>query len=142
LCKVREEREKREREKREREKRERREKERKDREIERDKDRERETKRSRYISTSKVKTHRTILKFTHPPHKHARTTLGFLLPEFGATTAGIVVTLRKILTFGLSFIIFPKPFGALHMAGVALAVAGAALLQRHEDRRRGRRRGR
>ena len=59
-----------------------------------------------------------------------------VVEEYGTTTAGIVVTLRKIVTFATSFLLYPKPFTRLHAVGFGMALGGAFLLERHEARAR------
>ena len=58
-----------------------------------------------------------------------------IVEEYGATTAGIVVTLRKIVSMLASYIIYPKPFGIWHGVGCALSIIGALLLERVERQR-------
>ena len=52
-----------------------------------------------------------------------------LTQQFDATSTQVVTSLRKILTFASSFLIFPKPFTYLHMFGVCAAMVGAWQLQ-------------
>jgi len=48
-----------------------------------------------------------------------------IIHHFDATTAQVVGSTRRILTFLLSFVIFPKPFGRMHAVGLALVVSSA-----------------
>ena len=45
----------------------------------------------------------------------------------------VVTSLRKIVTFTSSFMLFPKPFTALHAVSAACALTGAYALQRLRD---------
>ena len=49
---------------------------------------------------------------------------------FDATMAQVVSSVRRICTFGLSFLVFPKPFGPAHGLGVVLVVGCAFLLEK------------
>lgn len=44
---------------------------------------------------------------------------------FDAARASTITSLRKVCSFGLSFFLFPKPFGSLHCLGTALVLMGS-----------------
>ena len=50
---------------------------------------------------------------------------------FDATRASVVCSSRKQLTFVLSYLIYSKPFRALHAVGLVLTLGAGFLLQRH-----------
>mmetsp|Transcript_8082 Transcript_8082/g.16075 ORF Transcript_8082/g.16075 Transcript_8082/m.16075 type:complete len:401 (+) Transcript_8082:629-1831(+) len=52
-----------------------------------------------------------------------------LAQEFGSTSATIVVTIRKCITFGISVLIFPKPVTYTHIAALGLISLSACSLQ-------------
>lgn len=45
--------------------------------------------------------------------------------SFDAARASTITSLRKVCSFGISFLLFPKPFGSLHCLGTALVVIGS-----------------
>lgn len=50
-----------------------------------------------------------------------------IVGKFGGVAAIVVATMRKIVTVGLSFIAYPKPFNTIHLCGALLVLAGVLL---------------
>lgn len=55
--------------------------------------------------------------------------------QFGATSAQIVTSLRKVTTFLASFLFFPKPFTIMHAIGAVTAVTAALGLQMLQEQK-------
>lgn len=58
--------------------------------------------------------------------------------EFDAARSSTITSVRKVITFVLSFLIFPKPFSGLHLIGILLAGVGSVWLHRSLSHRGGR----
>jgi len=52
-----------------------------------------------------------------------------LAQDYGATSATVVTTFRKTVTFALSVVIFPKPFSFAHAVALVVVSAAACMLQ-------------
>ena len=48
---------------------------------------------------------------------------------YGSASATLIVSARKVLTFGLSVVVYPKPFNKLHMMALVLVTVSAGFLQ-------------
>lgn len=59
--------------------------------------------------------------------------LVLITTNFGATSAQVATSLRKVVTFGISFIVFPKPFTLMHILGIIITIAGSWALQRLQE---------
>lgn len=57
--------------------------------------------------------------------------------EFDAARASVITSTRKVCTFALSFVFFPKPLSVLHVAGVVLTVTGSVEVQQVLSRTQG-----
>lgn len=53
-----------------------------------------------------------------------------LSQDFDATRANVACSMRRVVTFILSFTVFPKPFGVLHAVGIALSLFGGLELHK------------
>jgi len=53
-----------------------------------------------------------------------------LSQDFDATRANVACSMRRVVTFILSFTMFPKPFGLLHAVGVTLSLFGGLELHK------------
>lgn len=57
--------------------------------------------------------------------------------EFDAARASVLTSTRKVCTFVLSFLIFPKPVTSLHVMGVVLTMVGSLWVHRALERKGG-----
>ena len=55
-----------------------------------------------------------------------------LTKRFGALVAALTTTARKAVTIALSFLLFPKPFCAQHVAGAAVFLCAVVLKAREK----------
>merc|ERR1719487_108477 len=53
-----------------------------------------------------------------------------LSQDFDATRANVACSMRRVVTFILSFTVFPKPFGVLHAVGIILSLFGGLELHK------------
>lgn len=56
--------------------------------------------------------------------------------EFDATRASVITSSRKVFTFAMSFVLFPKVFSVLHFLGATLTLSGSFAVHRslkHRD---------
>jgi drug/metabolite transporter (DMT)-like permease len=58
-----------------------------------------------------------------------------IFQEYDATRGHVVTSLRKVITFATSFIVFPKPLTSLHIGGALASALGGFMLQRLRDRK-------
>lgn len=58
-----------------------------------------------------------------------------IFQEYDATRGHVVTSLRKVITFASSFIVFPKPLTVFHLIGALASALGALMLQRLRDQK-------